>query len=189
MTRCTATQESLSAIIDGELEAVPLPRVLDHLARCFACRTFYRDARALDAILDALEPPLSAPAPASPRRSRWLPAAAAAAALLTIAVGLWAFAARARVGDRGPETGEVLQEAGARAMTDERFVELLAEVLRADRRYHDKLLDVMQQVSRKRAVREGPFEGSRRIPDRRGAAQKARDARDRVEVESRGARL
>ena len=46
----------------------------------------------------------------------------------------------------------------AGSMTEDRFIELTKEVLRADRRYHVALYQVMDQVVRDTDVREASFE-------------------------------
>lgn len=94
------------------------------------------------------------------------------AALLVVAVGLallglWLRApvpgpngSMASGSENGSENGSgemVLVELGEDEgdMTDDRFVELAAEILRADRRYHKKMLQVMSVVTEMGPVEEG----------------------------------
>jgi hypothetical protein len=167
MTRCERIQSCLSALVDDELPQAEVVPALDHVARCAACRGFYRDVRAFDALLEA-DPRFPGRAPArsrGPQRPLNLAPLLAAAAMLVIGVGLGI--AAARMSGRTDD---------APAMTDERFVGLAAEVLQADGRYQEEMLDVLTRAARQREVREGPFEGRRRIPDRRGASPRAAEA-------------
>ena len=72
-----------------------------------------------------------------------------AAAAIVIAVGLGvAYWSNQLPGAPTPEQAEVLISEDVGHMTDGRFVELTKEVLRADRRYHSALFQIMEQVIR-----------------------------------------
>lgn len=179
-TPCHFQELAISTLVDGELATAELMPTLDHLVRCAACRAFYRRARDLDTAVSQQgltehqhglaeqsaeeeheAPPealweriAAASTPATPRRfeARWLPQIAAA---LLLAFGLWAVQAyegpRAESNLEGIEL--VLGEDGG-AMTEQRFVALTAEVLRADRRYRELMLAVMRSVDEADSGRE-----------------------------------
>jgi hypothetical protein len=168
MSDCERHQETLSAFLDGETSPAESLPALDHLLRCPACRDFYGKARALEQRLAASAPAepaapedvwerIVADAAAAPaRRSAvaalrsWAPRLAAAFVL-----GLAAWSGYALGGGAGPgmlglageaTANQVEIEVGAGGMTDSRFLDLTLEILRADRRYHDKLLEVLTAV-------------------------------------------
>lgn len=194
MNECERQEMALSSWLDGETagDAAPAVEVLDHLVRCPSCRAFYREARALDGVLAGVRPaaPAAEPPPerlwegirdaASLEGSRWsrLPAwSLRAAALLLVGLGLlFALAAPA---PEGSENGaDVMVELAADDdMTEARFVELTTEVMRADRRFHFAMLDVMQQV-----VEDTEGEGSsheRRSKESGDDRENDKEARDR----------
>jgi predicted anti-sigma-YlaC factor YlaD len=201
MSHCERMELSLSVMMDGELEAAELLPAVDHLARCASCRAFYRDARALDSRVleagNAAEPqaPLASaavwdriraethPATGTARASgvRWRVWGSVAAALLIVAVGLagarlWQAGAPAR-GENGPVVVVLGQDSGR--MSDERFVELASELLRAGPRYHERMHEVMELVLRKETEREGAMEQRRR--DERSGGEGARPRADEPE--------
>ena len=162
---CHAVESDLSALIDGELQGVELQRSLGHLVDCAACREFYRRARTLDAVArgeteregEARDPgeelwtriaarsqftggesqrPESAGRPI-PRV--W----AALAAVLMLALGMVLLNAS----DDAPQSSLEIVLGEQRGQMDEaRFIALTTELLRADRRYQRKMLDVMLTV-------------------------------------------
>jgi hypothetical protein len=168
MSDCERHQETLSAFLDGETSPAEALPALDHLLRCAACRGFYGKARALQQQLAASARAESAAPPAvwerivadaagAPARRgsmallrSWAPRLAAAFVL-----GLAAWSGYALGGGAGPgmlglageaTASQVEIEVGAGGMTDSRFLDLTLEILRADRRYHDKLLEVLTAV-------------------------------------------
>jgi len=192
MSHCERFETSLSVMIDGELGAAERLPVVDHLARCAACRRFYRDARALDALVleTASAVPVEAPSrdvwerieaagglrPAARSGSvvsldlRWKIWGAVAAAALLVAVGLsvvslWSVRRVQPVA--GSSVAVVLGRASGR-MSDERFVELATELLRADPSYHDRMREVMNLVTRPSGGREGTPERRSHEKRRRG---------------------
>jgi len=167
----------VSSWIDGQLERPQQVEMLDHLARCETCRMFYLEARGLEGVLAAVREPATAEPPspevwkriefASRRRStstpswhRRVPAwAMQAAAVLVVAVGLGVvfWGGRGDFAPRPADAEVVLGEATGQ-MTETRFVGLTKEVLRADRRYHAAMHEVMEQVLRDTTVREASGE-------------------------------
>jgi predicted anti-sigma-YlaC factor YlaD len=198
MNPCERFEESLSALIDGELEPVELRPTADHLADCDACRTFYQRARALEeALLERASPGAAPAAPehvwrriraeraASPvagrRPARWAPLVAAG---LLLAVGLWATLSR---GGPARSAGhvEVIVAGAPERMSEERFVALTTELLQADPRYHRKMLEVMSVVAEPGGG-EGRREG-RRVRAERNPLREALDE-SRREGDARRAR-
>lgn len=187
---CETYKTSISALIDGELEAPDQLPAVDHLLDCASCRDFYRRARALGDMLTAAQAQDAEPAPddvweriaavsgvARPSRRRGLARAprwaAQLAAALILGLGLGWLLPRlpAPAPSEHAATGDVdvVLEEDQGSMTDERFVELATEVLRADRQYHRKMLEVMSVVTaverKEGSVDERPVsgEGARRI--------------------------
>jgi predicted anti-sigma-YlaC factor YlaD len=196
MSNCEHFETSLSVLIDGELESAELAPTIDHLVRCASCRAFYRDARALDemvldsAAVSVVAPPSDAiwsrirvesdlrPPARSVRGARWSVWAAVAASTFLVAVGLWAVTIRTSGRVTPAETGPVVvvlgQEAGR--MSDERFVELATELLRADPQYHRRMLEVMDLVTQEPVEREGSVERRRGDVRRKPATGEDREA-------------
>lgn len=179
MKNCEFVETSLSTFIDGELDQAELAPTIDHLMECADCRAFYRDARALDAmVLDAtVDGSIASPSDeiwsriagrsalgtTSPRRrgASWTAWGALAAGLLLVAVGLWA--TPRFMGGRVtplPATAApiVVVGTGEGRMSDERFVELTTELLRSAPRYHERMLQVMELVTTPMIEPEGSNE-------------------------------
>lgn len=180
---CDVFETSISALIDGELEAGEQLPVIDHLLECRSCREFYRQARSLGDMVVSSRSQAADPAPEELWRRiaaesgigrRMQPAFAARfrrisaraigiAAAVLLGVGL--FRLLPSTGAPPPPAAEeetadsdvdVVLEEDRGAMSDDRFLELTMEILKADRRYHKKMLDVMSVVT---AMTEEP-EGS-----------------------------
>lgn len=167
--RCEHHEQNLSAIVDGELATVDLLSTLDHALDCPSCARFYRSVRDLEAAVAAEEAPgsssipphhvwdrIAEAVPRAERRSRWLDWAPRLAAAVLLAFGVWLFGALDRPGTETPSAvssteaslpDEIEVRIGEADMTEQRFVELTAEVLRADQRYHQKMLEVMETVT------------------------------------------
>jgi predicted anti-sigma-YlaC factor YlaD len=167
----------VSSWIDGQLERPRQVEMLDHLARCESCRQFYLEARGLEGLMASVREPRAAEPPspqvwdriefASRRRRARVPSwrrrvpawAMQAAAVLVVAVGLGVvfWGGRANLAPRPADAEIVLGEATGQ-MTETRFVDLTKEVLRADRRYHAAMHEVMEHVLRDTTVREASGE-------------------------------
>jgi hypothetical protein len=191
---CGKHAAELSALVDGELAAERLLPVLDHLAQCVECRSFYRQTRTLHGLVSNLDP---TSAEGEPPAAIWgrievaskpylqsgvlptasLPAAssqswrgwgARLAALLLLGFGLWAFGLSPGAARDSLAKGEVeiLLEGDEGRMTEARFLEIASEILRADRRYHEEMLQVMSAVAES-SGREGSDEGRERQPEGR----------------------
>ena len=167
MSDCETCEISLSALADGELPAEELLPAIDHLAECPGCRAFYRDLRALAAALPArpvAEPPpaeapeevwrrieaATAPAvvPAVGRTGHSRPWALRLAAAVVLVAGLWGALAAVRSLHPSDAPIEVTLGEDRGRMTEERFVDLTVELLRADSRYHQEMLQVLTAVER-----------------------------------------
>lgn len=184
MSDCETYEMSISALADGELPAEDLLPTLDHLAECDSCRAFYRDVRALAAALPAeAEPassvPLAAPeeiwhrieaatAPASFQRGRPRRAPSWAlrlAAAVVLVAGLWGALATVSTLNPADEPIEVtLGDDGGR-MTEQRFVDLTVELLRADSRYHQEMLQVLNTVVERGGLQEAPVDDDAPLPE------------------------
>lgn len=167
MSDCEICEIALSALADGELPAEELLPAIDHLVECTGCRAFYRDVRALAAALPARPvaepPPAEAPeeiwrrieaatapaaAPAVGRTAQSRPWALRLAAAVLLVAGLWGALAAVR-SLRPPDAPiEVTLGEDRGRMTEQRFVDLTVELLRADSRYHQEMLQVLTAVAR-----------------------------------------
>jgi hypothetical protein len=202
---CERYEAALSTLADGELEPVDLLATVDHLADCEACREFYGQLRELDGVLMEVEgldvahavppngwqrivagrsrsEPVSAPLSgrAVRPRSNMLTWGAAIAASLVLSFALWDATTTPRPSaDSGVSSGmlEITLEQDRGRMTEQRFVELVTEVLRSDRRYHRKMHEVMGAVTRSTTGREGPVGDADRSPDLVLPAVEAADGR------------
>lgn len=162
MNRCEHMELSISALLDGEADLHEQGEVVDHLLACPDCREFWRQARDFQGRLDAELPVEGLPAPGARRpRLRLLPAAGGARRWLQVAavvaplavglgVGHWMAGRGAGAADPGlPPRGSAieLQLASDRGALDDRdFVEMVLRLLRADRRYHQQMLEILRHV-------------------------------------------
>jgi predicted anti-sigma-YlaC factor YlaD len=166
MHDCEHYETLLSTWLDGELDHDGQIEALDHLVRCEPCRDFHREIRALDGWVAALREPAGTAAAAPARRvsPAW---AWRAAAVLVVALGVWALLWRG--GAVAPAPAEAEISLGRGTMTEHRFVELTREVLQADRRYHAAMYEVMRRVVRETTpVREASLETGVRAEERPG---------------------
>ncbi len=195
MSDCEIYEMSISALADGELPKEDLLPTLDHLASCPACLAFYRDVRSLAAALPDPQQ-LSEPAPeeapeevwrrievaaapslARTERGRLQPWTMRLAAAIVLVAGLWgALAALSALQPAGAPIEVTLGEDGGR-MTEERFVDLTVELLRADPRYHQEMLQVLTAVEG-RGRQEAPADRDVPLPEGdEGGSGRWRDGR------------
>lgn len=200
MNACERYELLVSVWLDGELDACDRLEMTDHLVRCPACRDFYREARALDGLVAGVSPSRE-PAPAHlwerirraaerESRRRFAPPgwAVRLAAVLAVAVGagllLWsANGAPAGLVVGSPSPDEILIELGEDGdrMSERRFVELTTEVLRADRRFHLAMYEVMEQVVEDTRQSEGsPRDTERAVENGAEGEGRRRATRDLV---------
>lgn len=196
MIDCETCEMSISALADGELPTEDLLPTLDHLMECSSCRAFYRDARALAASLPTETIGASAPGEAPEEIWRRIEVAAApalshsgstrswamrlAAAVLLVA-GLWGALAAVRSLHPAGEPIEITLEEDRGRMTEQRFVDLTVELLRADSRYHQEMFQVLTAVLERGGGQESPVdqdvpfpEGDDEKSDRWRPSQRAR---------------
>lgn len=171
---CKRIESSISALIDGELETPEQLPVIDHLVVCESCRAFYRRARALDDMVVASRSQDVEPAPeavweriaaasgwtdrsleprggGARRLPKWGQRALELAAVLVLALGIWwlkpAPEPPSVPDDEVADKVDVVLEEDRGSMTEERFLEITTEILRADRSYHRKMYEVMSVVT------------------------------------------
>lgn len=166
-------EANLSALVDGQLEETLLLPTIDHLLRSKRCQRFFRDARSLQEFLsEKRDGHLLQEKPAKTweriehasglRKSRTTrlfsrnsPLWAAAAAFILV-IGLWTGGYKKLVQPLAPGSTITIRLAEDQGSMDEkRFVELTAELLRADRRYQRKMLEIMETVNSGDFIREG----------------------------------
>ena len=180
MSDCETYEMSISALADGELPAEDLLPTLDHLAECSSCQAFYRDVRALAAALPAGAAPASASgeapeevwrrieeaAPGLSRTGRVRPWALRLAAAVLLVAGLWGALAAARSVLHPPGAPiEVTLEEDRGRMTEQRFVDLTVELLRADSRYHQEMLLLLTAVVERGRRQETPVDYDAPLPE------------------------
>jgi len=199
MSDCEAYEISISALADGELPAEELLPTLDHIMECPRCQAFYRDVRALAAAFPAApaapagatetdEAPeevwrrievAAAPALARTRKDRsW---ALRLAAAIVLVAGLWGGLAAVRSlrpAHPADTPIEVTLGEDRGRMTEERFVDLTVELLRADSRYHQEMLQVLTAVVERDERYEAPADHDVPLPEGdRGDFEKIRSER------------
>jgi Putative zinc-finger len=185
MNDCESYEMSLSALADGELPAEDLLPTLDHLAECPSCQAFYRDLRALAAALPVAgnSPRLAASASAEAPEEIWRrieaeaapalsrtgggrPWAMRLAAALLLVAGLWgAFAAVRSAPRPADEPIEVTLGEDRGRMTEQRFLDLTIELLRADDRYHQEMFQVLSAVLERGGRQETPADYDAPLPE------------------------
>jgi hypothetical protein len=191
LTASERLEVELSTLLDGELDHESLLETIDRLLEEPDGQAFYRRARALGGLVDALEgtPRQEAPAQVWSRiatavgaraagTSTWrqrtgatqrlspglrLAGFAAAATLLVAAlVAGWILEQDQRDGGRGGEEQIAAITVGGGSMTDSRFVELATELIEADGRYRREMVEIIQAVEAELPVEMGSAEGPRR---------------------------
>ncbi len=190
MSRCDSFEIELSAWVDGELAEVEAKAVVDHLAMCSSCRDFYLAIRGLDAAVGELGSAREADLPpglwariertsresahmqhiaSAPSTGRaWMGWALKAAAVVIAAAGLLALV-RDVVTQRS-EDGRVVTirvASDPSGMSDDRFLSLAVELLRADPRYHQAMRELLGEVQRMRPTVEGSMDRAVVAADRR----------------------
>lgn len=181
MRACTSYEMHISALMDGEATREDVLSILDHLPLCDSCQGFYREARRLQDVVDRMPSAAAATDAAGvtldadrkqtePLRGsgRWLPGVIpfgtparwvwGIAATLLLALGFWMSVARQREaavpGSRNQVVRLTLEEDRGR-MSRARFVEMTVELLKSDRRYHRKMIEILERVEHGRFVEEG----------------------------------
>jgi predicted anti-sigma-YlaC factor YlaD len=180
MSDCETCEISISALADGELPAEDLLPTLDHLMECPSCQAFYRDVRALSAATGDPRLPASASgeapeeiwrrieaaaAPALSQRGHVRPWAMRLAAAILLVASLWgALAALRSLRPAGQPIEVTLGEDRGR-MTEQRFVDLTVELLRADSRYHQEMFQVLTAVIDRGGRQETPADYDAPLPE------------------------
>ncbi len=190
---CEVHEILISTWLDEGLERAEQRELFDHIVRCPDCRGFYADARALEGLAaiagttDAGEPPppelwdrirrrTEPPAASSESWPSWVWRAAAALLLgAALAFAPWP---TTRPADRSARQLDVVLEEDRGDMTDRRFLELATEILRADRRYHFAMQEVMDKVIDDEWEPEGATsEGLSEEPAKHGDGEEGRPFR------------
>lgn len=159
---CERHEVLISTWMDEGLERDDQRELFDHIARCPGCRRFYADARALEGLVALAGAAAGSESPPPPglwdrirNRAEEEPADAgawpswawrAAAALLLGAALAFAPWPSTRPQGGSARQLEVVLEEDRGDMTESRFLELATELLRADRRYHFAMQEVMEKV-------------------------------------------
>jgi len=164
MRDCDTRELAISAMLDGQAEPREMLAAMDHIVTCGDCRDFYRKARALDRRLEEVRTATAArplpgdlwvriataaalSPPARERRFiRIARGAALAAAILVLALVLPQWLGKASPGSLESAGVEVVLESNRGGMTDQRFVMLAKELLESDRRYHQQLYRIMDDL-------------------------------------------
>jgi len=140
-----------SLALDDEIDHPELLVLLDAMADDPRARDFWRAARRAENRLDRLRAPnvpraVRTTSRTTPRRARRRLIAVSVAAVLLVAVGLNLYRPST---ESTPIDGAALHVKlgeSPGSMSDDRFVELAVELLRADRRYLDEMADLLDDV-------------------------------------------
>ena len=153
MNECRDYELEISALLDGESDPSTALELLEHVGTCGSCGTFVREVREAQAKIDRAyfeaEPVLTEVSPRQRDRSlgplpRW--AWGMAAAIMVAVGGSLAINANYSNGSANSLTDAeivVRLEEDRGTMTDDRFIELTTELLRADRIYRDEMYSVL----------------------------------------------
>ncbi len=158
---CESYEILISTWMDEGLEHDGQRQLFDHVVRCPECRSFYADARALEGLVplvgdvatdeepspelwERIQSEAIAAESESEGWSGWAWRAAAALLLgAALAFAPWPTTTPAASSSR--QMNVVLEEDRG-DMTESRFLELTTEILRADRRYHFAMQEVIDRV-------------------------------------------
>jgi len=159
MKGCEYYEVEISALLDGESDPARAVEILDHVTRCPSCRQFYQEVRSFQSMVDEMQENLGqAPAqkaalaegPGVWERLRAVPQWAwGMAAALVVAVGLWGLHTGGILSPYASNSDEPVQitlESDKESMNDRRFMEVMTELLQADRRYHQAMFDVLSSI-------------------------------------------
>ncbi len=196
MTSCETCEARISALIDGELDSIEVIEMMDHAMECVSCREFYADARALDRRLragvtgTAAEPAVVIPilppgvwerieragrAPEPQPLRQW---GLRIAALVLVGIGLWNIGGLRREPVATPaQAYDISLEENAAGMTETRFVEMTAELMKSDRRFHRAMYQVMKDINEATGAREGSEDAFVVQPEDRDRETRERESR------------
>ena len=164
MIECRDYELEISALLDGESDPSTAMELLEHVGTCRSCATFVGDVRAVQSKIDRVYvvagPVFTEGSP--PRRDRsigpmprwaW---AMAATVVITVGGSIALDAAYSNGAVNTLEDGEIVVrlEEDRGAMTEDRFIELTTELLRADRIFRDEMYSVLDAVRSGESVSE-----------------------------------
>jgi hypothetical protein len=160
----------ISALLDNELSHADILELVDHLVASDECRPFYQQARELSQTMSLSDLPPDMweriEKRASEGRQRRFPRwPLKLVAVVVCAVGIWSigrYVPREARLDNPSVTIQLASDSGQ--MNEDRFIELTTELLRADRRYHSKMGEIMNAVNAS-ASHEGSAEGRQPLSD------------------------
>lgn len=167
MKQCEDYEIEISALLDGESDPKMALHLVQHVASCSSCSAFVREMESTQAAIDSIQlvPDPEPVVELQQRRRlhlsvvpRW---AWGLAAGWIVAVGVWfgtaATPARRMANDFRDGELVIHLEADKGRMTDERFVALMSELLRADRRYQSQMYTVLDGIRQDEAPAESGF--------------------------------
>jgi hypothetical protein len=179
MKRCSDYEIELSALLDGESDPAMALTLVGHVAECSECSSCVRELSSSQKIIDSLQivpatkTDAAVFAPSVRKRPllfglrpQW---AVGLAAALVLAVSVWfgnVFGTSAGLTNdlRDGELVIRLEEDKGR-MSEERFVAIVSELLRADRRFQNEMYVVLDEITFNRESGELRSSDS---PDRTG---------------------
>lgn len=166
MNKCSEYELEISALFDGESDPATALELLEHVATCPSCSAFVQNLKAMQGALDRvydIGQPSSAPVSAiepklrSRRMPRWAWGLAATIVLsLGLAYGLPATFSVDSDSALQERQMVIRLEENRGDMSQDRFMEMVSELLSADRMYQNEMSAVLE------AVRAG---GSSENPD------------------------
>ena len=168
MKHCSDYELEFSALLDGESSPAMALKLVAHVASCTSCSQFVSELRSTQAVIDDVqmvpdsghEPVAILPTTRKRQhvfglRPKW---AIGLAALLIVTVSLWF---GTDIGSPAGLTNDLrdgelvirLEEDKGR-MSEARFVALVSELLRADRRYQNEMYIVLDEITQNRSSGE-----------------------------------
>jgi negative regulator of sigma E activity len=163
MTLCEELETKLSAALDGELNSAEVPLMMEHLAKCSECQNTYLTMRSLNARIREFEEIDHEELPPSDKiwkniaikvgfrnkafngYLRFWPIVPAVAIIIILS---FVFGAQNLLfpENTNPQENAITLEEHSDAMTEQRFVQLVQELIQSDRKYQFEMLRVMKEI-------------------------------------------
>ncbi|MFH1843127.1 MAG: zf-HC2 domain-containing protein [bacterium] len=177
MSACEQYEIEFSALLDGESSTAQVVELLDHLVQCPACREFYQELRSFQDLVDDLPDLAELPAQLSLQQRlqtragivpRWARGLAAVFLFMVGVVGITTVSITEEPDlANSPIPATITLEENRGQMNDDRFLEIVTELLQAGRQYHDEMAEILKQIQRPTSADEivdryaiAPDEGS-----------------------------
>jgi len=164
MTPCEELETKLSAALDGELNSDEVPRIMEHLAKCSECRNTYLTMRSLNARIREFEDIDHEEVLPSDKiwnniaiqagfrnksfngYLKFWPIIPGIAIIITILSFVFGAQNLLFPENSSAQENAITLEEHSDAMTEQRFVQLVQELIQSDRKYQFEMLRVMKEI-------------------------------------------